>query len=310
MARSSIPLRIGIWFDARHMAYGGPTLVILGAILGLYKDAETTQRPVVLLINEAGDVNWNIDGLKIEEHGHAIPNITYGPLCFSIDDAETKEFESHPLWKYGERYLIASGWYKWCISRGLPFDNKDVAGKRSLTVWGSGVDIDRFCPTTRPKTQDYFIYFKSQTYGDLETIHRYLFQNYFHYTGSVLTYYHYDHAMLLEVAQRSRFCIMLDKTETQGLAALEIMATGCPMFVLDWTTHTCKTFLVHGASSVPCWDARCGLKSSMETFEKDFPTFVEKVSTYTPRAFVSERYSFEASAHNLRDLITRKHHEC
>ena len=33
------------------------------------------------------------------------------------------------------------------------------------------------------------------------------------------------------------------------------------------------------------------------------------MSTYKPREFVSEKYSFEASAHTLRELITRKHHE-
>ena len=115
--------------------------------------------------------------------------------------------------------------------------------------------------------------------------------------------------MLAEAARKSRFCIMLDRTETQGLASLEIMATNCPLFVLDWTTHECKTFIVNGASSVPCWDKRCGLKSSMETLEKDFPTFLNNMSTYKPREFVSEKYSFEASAHTLRELITRKHHE-
>lgn len=291
------------------MAYGGPTLVILGAILGFYKDAETTHRPVILLINEPGDVNWNIDASNIQENSKKIPNMTFGPSCFSIDDAETKDINSHPLWKRGERFLIPSEWFKWGVCRGLPFDNPNVAGNHTLTVWGSGVDIDRFCPSNTNKTQDYFIYFKSQNYRDLEIINRYLFNNYFHYTGTILTYYHYDADMLLDTARKSRFCIMLDRTETQGLASLEIMATDCPLFVLDWTSHEFRSFILNGASSVPCWDKRCGLKSSIETMENDFSTFLSNISTYKPREFVSEKYSFESSAHILRELITRKHHE-
>ena len=305
----TLPLRIGIWFDPRHMAYGGPTMVLLGGILGLYKDAKTTSRPVILLVNESGDVNWKLDVSTIEEASKKMPNTTYGPLGFSPDDSDTTDYATSSRWKYGRRFLIPSGWLEWCVCRGFPYDNPKLAEDRTLTVWGSGVDIDRFCPNNSPKTQDYFIYFKSQQYIDLQRVNRYLFEKYFHYTGIILTYYHYDPEMLLEAARKSRFCIMLDKTETQGLASLEIMATGCPLFVLDWTSHECKSFILKGASSVPCWDKRCGLKSSMETFENDFPTFLSNISTYKPREFVSEKYSYESAAHILRDLITRKHHE-
>ena len=305
-----IPLRIGIWFDARHMPYGGPTAVLLGTILGLYQDAETSQKPIVIVLNEPGDVNWNMDGVDIEQHSAKIPNITYGPGCFFADHTTEKDYENNKLWKHGRHFMIQSNWYRWCITRGLPFNNKKLSNGRTLDVWGAGVDIDRFCPQPQErKLQDYFIYFKSQEYGDLKKVHKYLFENYFHFTGSVLMYYHHDQTILAKAAQTSRFCIMLDKTETQGLASLEIMACDCPMFVLDWKTFQSDTFIIKGASSVPCWDERCGMKSDMNAMEKDFPVFIKALSTYKPREFVSEKYSLKAAAHALRDLITRKHHE-
>lgn len=302
-------LRIGIWFDPRHISYGGPAMVLIGTILGFIQDASTTQRPIILLINESGDVNWNIDAYMIDDHNQSKPNMVCGPMCFSIDDAETKDLSTHTLWVNNKHSVIPSHWYKWCISRGLPFMDEEQAKGRTCTVWGAGVDIHRFAPSQTPKTQDYFVYFKSQNYQDLQTLHKYLFNNYFQYTGSVLIYYHYDPNMLVAQAQKSRFCIVIDKTETQGLASLEIMACDCPLFVLDYTVFECKTFQVHGASSVPCFDERCGMKSSMETLNKDFPRFLNNLPKYKPREFVLEQYSYEASAHALRDiLVSREHH--
>ena len=302
-------LRIGIWFDPRHISYGGPAMVLIGTILGFIQDAATTQRPIIILINESGDVNWNINAYMIEDHTQSTPNLVCGPMCFSIDDAETKDLSANKLWTHGKHFVIPSEWYKWCISRGLPFMDEQQSNGRSCTVWGAGVDVHRFQPSPTPKTQDYFVYFKSQNYQDLQQLHKYLFNNYFQYTGSVLIYYHYDPNMLVAMAQKSRFCIVVDKTETQGLASLEIMACDCPLFVLDYTVFECKTFQVHGASSVPCFDNRCGMKSSVETFQTDFPTFLNNLPKYKPREFVLEKYSYEAAAHTLRDiLVSGKHH--
>jgi hypothetical protein len=170
------------------------------------------------------------------------------------------------------------------------------------------VDIDRFCPSMRhEKTQDFFIYFKSQNYEHLHNIHAYLFMNYFQFRGTIITYYTYSPEILAHAARSSRFCIMLDRTETQGLASLEIMACDCPLFVLDWKEHVQETsnqvLSTNSATSAPCMDDRCGMKSSWETIEKDFPAFLDKLGSYTPRGYVLESYSFEASARNLRHLL-------
>jgi hypothetical protein len=153
------------------------------------------------------------------------------------------------------------------------------------------------------KTQDYFIYFKSQNADHLKTVLKYFFNNMFGMKGTIITYYNYDAHMLRETARSSKFCLMLDATETQGLAALEIMATGCPLFVCDTTTYSNNDILFEGATSVTNMDKRCGMKSSLERLESDFPLFLENLGNYDPRAFVVGDYSFKTAAGRLLALI-------
>jgi hypothetical protein len=291
-------IRIGIWFDVTHCSYGGPTLVLLGGIIGLLQDAETTGRPIVILFNEPGDVNWIVGYLDDYKYIiNSLKNPIIGPMCFSHTDALCKDYKTHRVWQAGKQYIIASEWFKNLVQLGLPFNIED----KQLTVWGSGVDTEFYTPGVN-KTQDYFVYFKSQKYASLSNVHVYLFNNYFKMAGSLLTYYHYNTTMLKETAQKSRFCIFMSGAETQCLAALEIMACNIPLFVIDTTSYTIEDITVD-ATSVTCWDERCGMKTTLDRLEQDFPTFYENLEKYRPREFVLENYSFEAAAHNLRKLL-------
>ena len=302
-------MRIGIWFNECHLSYGGPSHVIVGLILGLIQ----VVADCVILLNEPGDINFIIDNTTdyknaVYKSQHAV----IGTLVFSGGEAEVEEYASHVLWTTGATFVAPSEWYKYWICCGLPYTKPEVAKHRSLHVWGAGVDTEYFCPS-EGKSQDYFIYFKSQDYGDLNMIHNYLFENYFNMRGHVLTYYHYDRHALKIAAQKSRYCIMLDRTESQGLASLEIMACDCPLFVLDWTRFQGNRLSIEGASSVPCMDNRCGMKSKKSSYKTDFPEFLKKLPTYTPRKHVLENYSYAAAAKNLVKImelsVAREHHQ-
>jgi len=303
---SKAPLRIGVWFNSSHIGFGGPSLVLLGTLLGF---AQQDEQPI-LLLNEPGDVNWFLDHTQnLGDDVARVPDAYLGPLVFGNGDAEIEDYTKHQLWKCGTHFLAPSHWYRWWIQQGLPFDNKEKAEHRTCDIWGAGVDTDFFRPLNTPKTQDFFIYFKSQNYPHLQQIHQYLFHNYFHFRGSILVYYHYDKEMLRHHARSSRFCIMLDGTETQGLASLEIMACDCPLFVLDCTKHSGKHISMTGATSVPCMDATCGMKSSLDNMSNDFPTFLAALPVFHSRDYVCASYSYKAAATNLLRLITGKHHE-
>jgi hypothetical protein len=227
-----------------------------------------------------------------------------GPLCLGHHDGEVTPttIDTHPVWNNVRNVLFPSAWFRDFICSALPYKDPLQAKHRKHAVWAAGVDTDFFRPTVIPKSQDYFIYFKSQNFDDLRRLQKYLFNNWFGMKGSILCYYNYDANMLRDAANNSKFCIMLDATETQGLAALEILATGCPMFILDASLYmgTTKTTT---ATSVTCWNHCCGLKSEISKLETDFPIFIKNLDSYDPRPFVESYFSYKSSARLLLELL-------
>lgn len=350
---SKVPLRIGIWFDPIHVAYGGPALVLIGTILGFLQGVD----PPILLMNSPGDLNWLIDRpVSWTEFDIATRGLkrALGPLLFSAADVHIQDPNTSPVWRLGSQqltlYLAPSSWFGSWVSRGMPF--YDLSHRRPMMIWGAGVDTSFFRPSLTPKvhsrvvpgdfccqeqsldyspalkhdinyssptaltvgdshnllsfsrlTHSFFIYFKSQRWTDLGLVHQYLFQNYFRMHGPTLVYYFYSPEELLAAATGAEFCIYIGCVETQGLAALEIMACGCPLFVLDVSLFSHEGITTQQATSVCCWDAQCGMKSSLASMSQDFPQFLKELPKYTPRKFVEAEYSFAAAAGKLRRAL-------
>jgi hypothetical protein len=307
-------VRFSIWFNQAHIPFGGPAQVLVGTLLGLLQILPPSTR---LLLNEPGDFNWIFDGsadfLRYAEAATRGLKRAVGPAVFSASDA-VADPASSPIWAFGERqftaFLIQSEWWGRWISRGLPFH--DLGHHRPLVVWGAGVDTEFFRPKTevatasQPPANDFFIYFKSQDWQTLGRIHEYLQTRHFGLRGSTLIYYFHNHETLRAAARGAKFCIYVGSTETQGLAALEIMATGCPLFVLDATEFrdTGTGLSMTGATSVTCWDPpRCGVKSNLPMLPEDFPRFLAALPTYRPREFVCDAYSWSAAAAKLLRIL-------
>ncbi len=296
-----MPLRIGIWFDPLHVAYGGPAQVLIGTMLGFLQADD----PPLLLLNSPGDLNWCIDKpaswITFDLATRGLRR-ALGPLLFSAADVHITDPSTSPVWSMGASqltlYIAPSQWFGEWVSRGMPF--YDLSHRRPMTIWGAGVDVDFFRPALGPKVHSFFVYFKSQRWSELARVHQYLFQNYFRMHGPTLVYYFHSHEELRAAATGAEFCIYMSGAETQGLAALEIMACGCPLFVLDVSLFSHEGLATQQATSVCCWDARCGMKSSIGRLAEDFPTFLAALPSYSPRAFVEERYSWKAAAGILR----------
>ena len=307
---SKTPVRIGIWFEPSHISYGGPAQVLIGTILGFLQ----AEDPPVILANEAGDLNWAFDKTQnlaeFEAKTRGLRR-AIGPMCFTAGDFHVKDPSEHTVWNLGRRgdmlFLAPSFWFAKWISQGLPFYDLEKY-QRPLAIWGGGVDADWFCPSPVPRhlaiKRDFFVYFKSQNWTELADVHSYLFTHYFRMRGITVQYYYYNHEELRDLAQTSRFCIFMSTVETQGIASLEIMACGCPLFVIDPGQFDHDGYTLKGATSVTCWDDQlCGMKSSMGRMEQDFPSFLTKLNSYIPHEFVERRYSLRASAGHLGNLI-------
>ncbi len=274
------PLRIGVWFDESHCAYGGPTILLLNTILGLAMSGE-----VLILLNEPGDVNWDM-GLTPSIRDRGI-SFLRGPVALA--GGEWCKGLSHAL--------VPTEWVRQFIYR------TKAAETAQLCLWPAGVDTVYYSPGPH-KTQDFFIYYKSQRHADLHRIHALLFKQYFHLRGHVLAYYCYTPEMLRYAARSSRFCIVLNNTETQGLAMLEIMACDCPLFVVDCTVYEGPSCSMEGASSAPCWSPVCGKKTRWDSLEEDFAAFLTDLPSYRPRPFVESGYSLPVAAASLRSLLS------
>lgn len=297
------PLRIGVWFDVSHCSYGGPTAVLLGTLLGL----KQLRDDLVIVLNEPGDVNWFLTGGEaLRDRVPRAPRLVVGPMALTLEDGENEAYGENPVWKYAAdaNVVVPTEWVRQFIRFAMPYAKPD-GGSRRLSLWAAGVDTDFFSPSVsfEHKTQDYFIYYKSQHHADLHRIQSLLFKSFFQLRGSALFYYCYTPEMLRAAARASRFCIVLDKTETQGLAMLEIMACDCPLFVVDYTKYEGNRIGMEGASSCPCWSDSCGVKTSWETVEKDLTAFVPAVGNYRPRDFVESTYSYKAAAASLLRLL-------
>jgi hypothetical protein len=308
---NNLPLRIGVWFQENHAPFGGPFAVLVGTLLGFIQQAEEKGESVIILLNERGDVNWSLARTRYpESDAFKMPSLWCGPLAFSHADAECTEYTSHPTWQTVHNALFPSEWFRSWVCSGLPYLEAEKAEGRQTAIWAAGVDTDFFSPASPvKKTQDYFIYYKSQNAEHLNILLKYLFEHWFGLRGTVVPYYNYDREMLRAAARASKFCILLDNTETQGLATLEILATGCPIFVCDVGAYVGKTKVCHGATSVPYWNGSCGTRSSLAKIAEDFPVFIQNLSTYDPRGFATALFSYKASAEILLNLLSREHHQ-
>jgi hypothetical protein len=55
--------------------------------------------------------------------------------------------------------------------------------------------------------------------------------------------------------------------------------------------------ILEGATSITCWSDECGMKTDMDNWKKDFPSFIENVKKgfYKPEEFVQNKYTYEKS---------------
>ena len=291
-------MEIGLWIHTGHFAAGGPTAVIIGILIGIKKLLPNA----IILINEPGWFNIQLFGIYQDVRMYP-KNTIFGPnpipLCYIGMNKPTDDL----VWSHGNHLIFSAMWVVNWLEQKFPIRKALNDKTKTIDLWESGIDTDYFTPTLEPKTQDFFIYYKSQRMADIENIWSVIFHNFYGMTGTVVCYHFYKPAMLREAARKSKFCIMLDNEETQGLAALEIMACDCPIFCIDRTYYKSNNNVMEGSvTSIVSWSPECGLKSTEEVWKSDFETFLSNLSSYSPAKFVHENYSYREAARKLMNI--------
>mgnify|MGYP003143301811 FL=1 len=186
------------------------------------------------------------------------------------------------------KLIVPCEWVKKLYSNSVPTDK--------IEVWPVGVDTEDFTPSENKKTIDCLIYYKNRGTNELNVVEQFLQSKGLKYV--IVHYGHYDEENFKAYLSLSKFCFMLDNTESQGLATLEIMASGLPVFVWDQTTWN-----GFDATSIPYWDDRCGIKYfGGDQLENKFNQFLDNLDTFNPRQYVIENLDLKIQAKKLIDL--------
>ena len=148
---------------------------------------------------------------------------------------------------------------------------------------------------------DCLIYYKNRPEEHLLKVTNFLEQRGISYTG--LQYGNYTQEEFRESLSEVKYCVIIDNTESQGIAIQEMMAVNKPLFVWDQTVwdHMGQEYVVP-ATSVPYWSDECGERiTSFDQIEERFFIFQSKLNDYTPKDFVDRELSPESTVKILLD---------
>ncbi len=167
-----------------------------------------------------------------------------------------------------------------------------------IHTWAVGIDTEKFVPSKEEPTNDCLIYFKNGSTETKENLKNVLDEKGLSYEE--IEYGSYNENDLINTAHKSKFCVTITSTESQGIAYQEILSMNVPCYVVDKTTWNDRSPFVCPASSAPYFDGRCGMKcSDLSAFD----TFLNYMGTYKPRDYILDNLTLEKCASDYIKLF-------
>ena len=212
-----------------------------------------------------------------------------GPQIWFFDQ-HVKTLQQNP--HYYKSLIVPSQWTKDLAIEKFNFPEDKIS------TWPVGIEIK---PYERKTKYDCLVYFKRRSADELKKVTEFLEGKGLSY--NVISYGSYSEDQLQNLCDQSRFCFLLNGTESQGIAVQEIMARDVPMLVWD-VTHwndqgpewSCP------ATSVPYWSDECGERFFSESeMEDTYQKFCGRI--YEPAVFVERELSLKASVNKLLDIF-------
>ena len=271
----------------------GPGMVYKNLTKGLNKiGVETSKYPLYIPF----ETDYNVclsDPAPWEAQGLDPSSLDLvGPNNWTVPDKKTAEKYDH--------FLVPSQWVKDFY---LTFDfMKD----KNLHIWPVGIDTEDWPDVSKnDKRGDCLIYHKSMPQSLKNTAIELCLDR--GLICGVLEYGNYEEYALHEAVESCRFAILTTRTESQGIAYLQILASGLPCFVFEKEKWDDMEGIECPATAVPYWDERCGVKvregASREEIYKAFSYFLENLDSFNPRAYVEENLTLESSAQKFVEIL-------
>jgi glycosyltransferase involved in cell wall biosynthesis len=187
---------------------------------------------------------------------------------------------------------------------------------KNVVAWPVGIDTEKWTPTSaNVKTVDVLIYDKVLWFHDryeealLGPIRRELARR--ELSVREIRYGYYREEDYLQLVRSSRAAIFLSAHETQGLAYLQALSCGVPIFAWDrggfWQdpAYFPERVLYEPVTSVPYWDGRCGAKfADLEQFCSQIDFFLADVhgGAFRPRDYILENLTLAECARNYIEI--------
>ena len=150
---------------------------------------------------------------------------------------------------------------------------------------------------------DCLVYYKNRSEQDISSIVQFLNQKGVSFVG--LQYGNYNPNDFRECLSEVKYCLIVDNTESQGIAIQEMMAVNKPMLVWDvkeWD-HMGETYKVP-ATSVPYWSEDCGEKFyELSELDDTFERFCANIDRYNSKKLVDSELSNKISVKKLLSLF-------
>ena len=175
-----------------------------------------------------------------------------------------------------------------------------------IKVFPFPVEVEKFSPNQNSQKNEVFIYFKRRKPEELEYVKHFL--NNKNITYKIFDYVrHYSEEDYLKCLQNAKYGIIIDAHESQGFAIEEALSCNVPLLV--WNTSVMTQEYGSNYPNIPCssiayWDERCGLYFyKLEEFETSYNEFINKLETYSPRAYIMENLSPQKCGERFIELI-------
>lgn len=222
--------------------------------------------------------------------------ILLGVAVFNHPLDDPKLFDRLPV----KKFLVPGPWYADMYRPYWP----------DTEAWPVGIETDLWTPApAEHKTVDVLLYDKIHWDREhcepdlLEPVRAQLRQEGRSFTE--IRYGSYKEEDFQAALARSRSMIFLCQHESQGIAYQQALSCGVPVFAWDpggpWKDPEYYPHRVRfePVSSVPYWDARCGMKFvDMATFRAGWPEFWAKslAGGFDPRGYVLDNLTLEQRA--------------
>jgi glycosyltransferase involved in cell wall biosynthesis len=275
-------MKIGIYFDCVER---GPGKVISNLI----KSFE--ENKIEYLLNRDGDKNIILQSCN--RLMGDLTNCYLGPniATLPIDNKNLIDCDSC------EKIIVPSDWVKNLYSKWLPLDK--------IEIWPVGIDTELFKDYTVEKEYDFLIYYKRRDIKDLNFIINFLTERNDKFI--IIKYGEYNETHFIDIISKSRFGIVIDNCESQGIAVQEMMSCNLPLLVWDVTNWSDRgqEYEVK-ATSIPYWDSICGVSfTDINHLEESFNKFFNQLTLFKPRKYILNNLSFDKSTNKLLEIINK-----